>query len=588
MAESDEQTGRPSSGTPAPVTIQRPRRWDVPFGADMTDADVEHVLSISPFDRMRDQKFPASATLHDILRNDSRVLRLARGDIVVRQGDYGNSAFFILRGTVRVVTHPPLPASVLGRRPSQRKGLFGALAQLWQNPRLPEVRDVAGFGGDERVGARRDVQRMFLQDVPGVLERHETATVFAGQAEQGDLIGEMAALGRIPRTATVFADDDTELLEIRWQGLRDIMRRTPALREHIHERYRHNMLQTSLRATPIFGHLDDDALGRVADASNIETFESSDWFSSFRRLADMGTDPEDEPIIVEEGHYANGIIILLSGFARLSRKLGHGYQTISYLGKGQHHGLDEIHHNWSHSHERVALQSTLRAVGYVDVLRVPTQVLEEHVLRGLPDDLRPRPIVQADPPAETPQRAKPTQPVNTDLLEFLVERRFVNGTASMLIDLDRCTRCDDCVRACAVTHDNNPRFIRHGPRHDNLMVANACMHCVDPICMIECPTGAIHRDLDRGQVVINDVTCIGCGSCARNCPYDNIRMVEIRDDRGQFVLDESTNRPILKATKCDLCVDQLGGPACERACPHDALVRIDMSDEKRLAEWLHR
>jgi Fe-S-cluster-containing hydrogenase component 2 len=106
--------------------------------------------------------------------------------------------------------------------------------------------------------------------------------------------------------------------------------------------------------------------------------------------------------------------------------------------------------------------------------------------------------------------------------------------------------------------------------------------------MIECPTGAIHRDLDGGQVVINDVTCIGCGSCARNCPYDNIRMVEIRDTRGQFVLDESTNRPILKATKCDLCVDQLGGPACERACPHDALVRIDMSDEKRLAGWLNR
>ena len=44
---------------------------------------------------------------------------------------------------------------------------------------------------------------------------------------------------------------------------------------------------------------------------------------------------------------------------------------------------------------------------------------------------------------------------------FLVEHRFVNGTASMLIDLDRCTRCDDCVRACAVAHDNNPRFVRH-------------------------------------------------------------------------------------------------------------------------------
>ena len=58
-----------------------------------------------------------------------------------------------------------------------------------------------------------------------------------------------------------------------------------------------------------------------------------------------------------------------------------------------------------------------------------------------------------------------------DMLEFLVDNRTINGTASMLIDLDRCTRCDDCVRACASTHNNNPRFIRHGReillrRHD--------------------------------------------------------------------------------------------------------------------------
>ena len=33
---------------------------------------------------------------------------------------------------------------------------------------------------------------------------------------------------------------------------------------------------------------------------------------------------------------------------------------------------------------------------------------------------------------------------------------------------------------------------------------------------------------------------------------------------------------ILEATKCDLCHDQLGGPACQRACPHDALERVDL------------
>ncbi|MFI4987081.1 MAG: 4Fe-4S dicluster domain-containing protein, partial [Alphaproteobacteria bacterium] len=148
--------------------------------------------------------------------------------------------------------------------------------------------------------------------------------------------------------------------------------------------------------------------------------------------------------------------------------------------------------------------------------------------------------------------------------------------------------CDDCVRACAAAHDSNPRFIRHGPEHGKFMIANACMHCRDPVCLIGCPTGAIHRLPEDGRVIINDATCIGCGTCANSCPYSNIRMVEIRNRDGAFIVDDATGSPIVKATKCDLCADQLGGPACQRACPHDALVRVDMRDQAALADWLKR
>ena len=65
-------------------------------------------------------------------------------------------------------------------------------------------------------------------------------------------------------------------------------------------------------------------------------------------------------------------------------------------------------------------------------------------------------------------------------------------------------------------------------------------------------------------------------------------MVEIRDERGNLLLDQNTNKPIAKATKCDLCIDQLGGPACQRACPHDALIRVDMRDSKTVAGWVNR
>lgn len=119
------------------------------------------------------------------------------------------------------------------------------------------------------------------------------------------------------------------------------------------------------------------------------------------------------------------------------------------------------------------------------------------------------------------------------------------------------------------------------------MIANACMHCADPVCMIECPTAAIHRDTDDGLVLINELTCIGCAQCASNCPFDAIRMVETRDEDGELIVD-SKNTPILEATKCDLCYDQPTGPACQRACPHDALERIDLRVASELGGVIQR
>jgi len=289
-------------------------------------------------------------------------------------------------------------------------------------------------------------------------------------------------------------------------------------------------------------------------------------------------------VIAEEGHYPNGLIIVRSGFARVSSRYGNGSKTISYLGAGQVYGLEELTRNSriADSAGHVPLQHTLRAIGYVNILRIPTATVEKYVFRqgAAPPAWKS--------PAAVEAAGKPANAVDPGMLEFLADGRFINGTKTMVIDMDRCTRCDDCVRACASAHDNNPRFVRHGPIHGHHMVANACMQCQDPVCMIGCPTGAIHRDPATGNVVINDDTCIGCSTCANSCPYSNIRMVGIRNDHGLPILDQTTSAPIFKATKCDLCVDQWGGPACERACPHDALKRVDMRDLESLGSWLRR
>ncbi|MCH7797158.1 MAG: cyclic nucleotide-binding domain-containing protein [Planctomycetes bacterium] len=565
----------------------------------MTDEDVARLLAIEPFSAMDPRNFPERVGLRGILRNDTRIRRYRNGTVVVRQGDYGNSAFLILAGSVRVILEG-LDPKLVGRSERRRRSVIGSVARLITNPRSPESRDARRYPQMQRPADDQspDAERAFVQDVnilrdfPAAFEQTTNDVMTTGE-----LFGELAALGRIPRSATVVADGECELLEIRWQGLRDLRKYDAALRQHTDDRFRRFGLSAALRASPLLAGLSTELLEQVTSAAEFETYGSFDWYGTFQQLRKRDVDPlSAEPVIAEQGHYPNGLVLIRAGFARVSRKLGHGEQTFNYLGKGDVYGLAELVHN-AGAAQPVPLASTLRAVGYVDVVRIPTRTFEQVILPNLPAGMRPPAALPVDPSGGGPTPSRPDRPggheghgIDPPMLEFLVEHRFINGTATMMIDMDRCTRCDDCVRACASGHDNNPRFIRHGPTIGHHMIANACMHCADPVCMIGCPTGAIHRSEESGEVVINDLTCIGCGTCAASCPYDNIQMVEIRDrsSNDAIMIDPAQGKAIVKATKCDLCIDHHGGPACERACPHDALKRVDMRDLDSLARWLRR
>jgi Fe-S-cluster-containing dehydrogenase component len=106
------------------------------------------------------------------------------------------------------------------------------------------------------------------------------------------------------------------------------------------------------------------------------------------------------------------------------------------------------------------------------------------------------------------------------------ELGLVQGQKLLLIDLDRCTRCGDCVRACINTHDDGyTRLFLDGPRFDRFLVPSACRKCLNPACMIGCPVGSIQRG-ENGEILIRD-WCIGCNQCADQCPYDSIQMHDV-------------------------------------------------------------
>jgi Fe-S-cluster-containing hydrogenase component 2 len=154
---------------------------------------------------------------------------------------------------------------------------------------------------------------------------------------------------------------------------------------------------------------------------------------------------------------------------------------------------------------------------------------------------------------------------------------LIQGQQLMLIDMERCTLCLECVKGCVDSHaDGRSRLFLVGHRYEKYLVPITCRSCLDPVCMIGCPVRSIQRG-DNREIVIKD-WCIGCRMCAKNCPYDAIKMHDLPiiapvEDAGAAATFRIRDEI---AVVCDLCSslpDQT--PRCVYACPHDAAMRVN-------------
>ena len=459
-----------------------------------------------------------------------------RGKILFEEGSYIDLAFFVVKGQVNVCVTKQQAALANGlhkhskNRPAgSRNGRDGGkppatvfqtqIKQLSQNPRLTFLSsmDIDVAWGD------------VLNLGPG------------------EIFGETGASIGWPQSVTAQTTTQCLLVQIRVPALLAMKRNSKSLKQHLDRLYIDRSLSTQLKNTPLFRHCSD---------TFIKNFKNKVNLVSFRR----------GQVIGREGDTANAVFLIRSGFVKLTQKMSAGEIVVNYLSKGMTFGEAEFFV------ERHKLLNTAISVENTELVKISYDDFKTLVVSY--------PQIEQQVWESSVARLKETGASRrnigrSEFLNHAIDYGLVEGSSVLVIDLAACTRCDDCVRGCADTHDGLPRFVREGEKYDDFLVTRACFHCQDPVCLIGCPTGAIRRAGVADVVEIDADLCIGCKACFVKCPYDAITMVDSRR-WGAHAQVKLTQRNISEfASKCDLCYATNHEPACVYNCPHGCAIRVE-------------
>lgn len=364
-------------------------------------------------------------------------------------------------------------------------------------------------------------------------------------ARRGEAFGEDAALPGGLRRSTARARGSTRLARIPLSVFVRAAERSGsrALAERELGRLRRAGTRDLVRGLPGLGDLDAVDLDVLLDAARPRTFErGSRLFSS--------------------GDAATEAFLIVDGVVQVEHEDAERISVQGYLARGDLAGDEAVLQGGAHAQSAVAQGRTECLAVSASVLRTLSDRRPEAFARRGRVALKRRAEQQA-----LLAGANSTQHAFRDLYRMQMAR------ALLAIDQDTCVRCGHCAWACEQVH-GVARLVRRGDKvvtrldaegPSSLLLPNTCQHCRNPICMPDCPTGAIGRDAD-GEVFIVEKLCTGCGACAKACPWENIQMAPRLAARAGASADV--------AVKCDLC-REFEAPACVQACPTESILRLE-------------
>jgi Fe-S-cluster-containing hydrogenase component 2/CRP-like cAMP-binding protein len=475
---------------------------------------------------------------------------LKPGETLCTQGEYGSTAFLIQGGKFEIQ---------LGKKaaPPQAKssGIFGFLKRGLGSSSSQAVPSLA-TGADTKSAA---------DDGPKLYRGAEDV-----------ILGEMACLNRYPRTATVVAVEESEVIEIGSNVLYMLQRNTSS-RKILNDAYKRHALNSDLERLPIFEKLSQE--GRKQAARIIS--EDVDLISV-----------EPGMPIFKQGAEEGDLFLIRLGYIKVSRQVGTRENVVGYQGPGNLSGeagsIGEIAALSSIYKEELAEE--LNRLGYHAGVRTTTCIALDHVELVRIKSSQLKKITEANPEfkdglmkrarALLAKDANRLSEMDREISNFISQGLY-NAQSLLVLDLESCTRCDECTKACADAHGGETRLVREGLRFENFLVATSCRSCTDPYCLVGCPVNSIFREGSK-EIVIED-HCIGCGQCASNCPYGNITMY---GKEAGFQTDGELKIPIIqqKATTCDQCKSIGGTPRCVHSCPHDAAFRMSGEELRKTVQ----
>jgi CRP-like cAMP-binding protein/Fe-S-cluster-containing hydrogenase component 2 len=426
------------------------------------------------------------------------------GEYVCRQGEFGKTAFYIVSGKVRVV----LPTAEGAPKAKVKAGGSWLGNLLWRGRVKRKPKEPAFIPVDASQDADPVTRSVVLT--------------------KGDFVGEMACLRRLPRAADVIAEEDTVCLEIlpnlfakiaehpqqrKWRE-----EKAQFLRENPDKRFekprppdtaiqilQRQRAKVELRQCEILKSIPDDVVDAISERVDLVDFVPGE-------------------VLCRQGDPSNEFYLIRRGFVKVAVRHPGATEdlVINYMSRGGYFGEIGLLRNEPRS-------ATCTAVGNVEVIALSKADFDELVAK-FPEFRKQLEQTEAARLEAAHQRA----PIRAgfDFKEF-TDQELMQGQDLLLFDLDRCTRCDECVRACADSHDGITRLRREGLRFDKYFVPTSCRSCRDPVCLTFCPVGSIGRST-TGAIIIED-WCIGCRMCEENCPYGNIRMHQVGVKPGEHI-----------------------------------------------------